>query len=198
LIEDLAKILLSADQIQAKVAELGAAVARDYDGLRPVFLSVLKGSVVFLADLLRHIEMPVEVDFIAAASYGSATQSSGIVRVRLEPAIDVAGRHVLVIEDIIDTGLTLSRLLDMIRQRKPASLRVCTLLDKPARRKTDLQADYVGFAIPDEFVVGYGLDYAEKYRNLPCVGVLKRELYARGRARVGRTGERGQPNSGQY
>ena len=179
---DLAQILLSAEQIQAKVAELGAALRRDYDGLSPVLLGVLKGSVVFMADLLRHIQMPVEVDFVAAASYGRAAESSGAISVRLEPAINVAGRHVLVIEDIIDTGLTLSKLLEMIRTRGPASLKICTLLDKPARRKIRLTPDYVGFEVPDEFVVGYGLDYAEKYRNLPCVGILKPEVYEQKKA----------------
>lgn len=174
---ELAQILLSAEQIQARVAELGAAVRRDYDGLCPLLVGVLKGSVVFLADLLRHIDIPVEVDFVAAESYGSSAQSSGTIRVRLEPAIDVADRHVLVVEDIVDTGLTLSKLLDRLRSHKPASLRVCALLDKPTRRKVDVQSDYVGFEIADEFVVGYGLDYAEKYRNLPFVAILKREVY---------------------
>ncbi|MFQ5809121.1 MAG: hypoxanthine phosphoribosyltransferase [Armatimonadota bacterium] len=179
LTKDLSQIVLSAEQIQAMVAELGAAVQRDYDGLHPVLLGVLKGSIVFLADLLRQIEIPVEVDFVAAASYGSSAESSGTIKVRLEPTLDITGRHVLVIEDIIDTGLTLSKLLETIREREPASLKVCTLLDKPARRKTELAPDYVGCEIPDEFVVGYGLDYAEKYRNLPCVGVLRREVYER-------------------
>jgi len=179
LTEDLSEILLSAAQIEAKVAELGAAVARDYAGKRPVLVGVLKGSVVFLADLLRHMEIPVEVDFVAAESYGSSTQSSGTISVRLEPTLDVAGRHVLVVEDIIDTGLTLGKLLEMLQTRRPASLKVCTLLDKPARREADVEPDYVGFEVPDEFVVGYGLDYAEEYRNLPCVGILKREVYER-------------------
>jgi hypoxanthine phosphoribosyltransferase len=179
LTKDLSQVLLSAEQIQAMVAALGAAVQRDYDGLHPVLLGVLKGSVVFLADLLRQIEIPVEIDFVAAASYGSSAESSGTIQVRLEPALDISGRHVLVIEDIIDTGLTLSKLLATIRERGPASLKVCSLLDKPARRETPLEPDYVGCEIPDEFVVGYGLDYAERYRNLPCVGVLRREVYER-------------------
>jgi len=177
LTDDLSDVLLSAEQIQAKVAALGAAVERDYEGLRPLLIGVLKGSVVFLADLMRNIDMPLDVDFMGAASYGDSAESSGEIKVRLEPALDVAGRHVLVVEDIIDTGLTVSKLLQMIREREPASLKVCTLLDKPARREADVEPDYVGFETPDEFLVGYGLDYAETYRNLPCVGILKREVY---------------------
>ena len=179
LTEDIARILLSAEEIQARVAELGATVERDYDGERPVLVGVLKGAIVFMADLLRHIRMPVDVDFVAAESYGASTESSGTVKVRLEPCINLAGRHVLIIEDIVDTGLTLSRLLEQLRTRQPASLKVCTLLDKPARRQAELEPEYVGFEVPDQFVVGYGLDYAEKYRNLPFVAVLKPEVYQR-------------------
>jgi hypoxanthine phosphoribosyltransferase len=174
---DVQEILLTEDKIQARVAELGAQLNADYAGLEPVLISVLKGSIVFLADLVRSMELPLSIDIMEVSSYGAATETSGQVRILKDLSNPIEGRHVIVVEDIIDTGLTLNYLLRYLREKGPASLRICCLLDKPARRLTEIPIDYVGFTIPDRFVVGYGLDYGERYRNLPYVGVLRPSVY---------------------
>lgn len=174
---DVQEVLLTEDQIQARVAELGAQLNADYAGMEPVLISVLKGSIVFLADLVRSMELPLSIDIMEVSSYGAATETSGQVRILKDLSNPIEGRHVIVVEDIIDTGLTLNYLLRYLREKGPASLRICCLLDKPARRLTEIPIDYVGFTIPDRFVVGYGLDYGERYRNLPYVGVLRPSVY---------------------
>jgi hypoxanthine phosphoribosyltransferase len=174
---DVQEVLLTEDQIQARVSELGAQLNADYVGLEPVLISVLKGSIVFLADLVRGMELPLSIDIMEVSSYGAATETSGQVRILKDLSNPIEGRHVIVVEDIIDTGLTLNYLLRYLREKGPASLRICCLLDKPARRLTEIPIDYVGFTIPDRFVVGYGLDYGERYRNLPYVGVLRPSVY---------------------
>lgn len=175
--QDIKEVLISEEQLAAKVAELGAAISRDYQGKKLIILGVLKGSVVFMADLLRQITVPVEMDFMAVSSYGSGTKTSGVVKILKDLDRLIQGYHVLIVEDILDSGMTLSYLTELLRDRSPASIRIATLLDKPERRKVDIKPDYVGFQIPDEFVVGYGLDYAELYRNLPYVGVLAPHVY---------------------
>ncbi|HEU0250599.1 MAG TPA: hypoxanthine phosphoribosyltransferase [Solirubrobacteraceae bacterium] len=165
--------LVFAEDLQARVRELAAAISRDYVGRRLLLVCVLKGAVLFLADLMRHIDIPVEVDFMAVASYGSATDSSGVVRILKDLDTPLEGRDVLIVEDIVDSGLTLQYLLRNLGSRDPASLEVCALLTKPSRRKVDLPVRYVGFEIPDQFVVGYGLDHAERYRNLSYVAALR-------------------------
>ncbi|HHW58456.1 MAG TPA: hypoxanthine phosphoribosyltransferase [Clostridia bacterium] len=177
LIEDIQEILITEDQLKEKVKELGQMITKDYQGKDLVFIGVLKGAVVFMADLSRSIDLPLSVDFMAVSSYGSSTRSSGIVKIIKDHDINIEGKDVLIVEDIIDSGLTLSYLRETLLGRKPKSLRICTLLDKPERRETDVKVDYCGFKIPDKFVVGYGLDFNEKYRNLPFIGVLKPELY---------------------
>jgi hypoxanthine phosphoribosyltransferase len=174
--DDIQKVLFTEEQIQARVKELGADIAQDYQEREPHLVTIVKGSVPFLADLMRAMDMPLSLDLIGVASY-SGTQSSGEVRLTKDLDDSIEGRHVLVVEDIIDTGLTLSYVLRNLRQRAPASVRVVTFLDKPAGRGTPIQADYVGFTIPDEFVIGYGLDWNQRYRNLPYVGILKRDIY---------------------
>ncbi|MEN3000635.1 MAG: hypoxanthine phosphoribosyltransferase [Armatimonadota bacterium] len=167
------QVLIDAATLQARVRELGEQITRDYDPSDPPLLvGVLKGSLVFLADLMRYMPIPVSYDFVAISSYGTETRTSGVVRLLKDLDTSIAGRHVLVVEDILDTGLTLSYLLELLRMRHPASLKVCTLLRKPARQQIHVPVDYCGFDIPDQFVVGYGLDYAERYRNLPFIGVL--------------------------
>lgn len=174
---DIQKILISEEQLAAKVAELGAAISRDYEGKKLMILGVLKGSVVFMADLLRHITIPVEMDFMAVSSYGAGVKTTGVVKILKDLDRLIESYHVLVVEDILDSGMTLSYLTELLRDRGPASVRIATLLDKPERRKVDIAPDYVGFTVPDEFVVGYGLDYAELYRNLPYVGILAPHVY---------------------
>ncbi len=176
--DDLKETLLTEAEIAEKVAEIGARLSHDYAHTRPLLVCVLKGSVVFYADLIRAMTIPVDLDFIAVSSYGRGT-TSGEVRMIKDLDVSIEGRDVLIVEDILDTGLTLKYLTEMLRARGPASLKLCTLLDKPERRKAPLEADYSGFSIPNEFVVGYGLDYAERYRNLPFVGILKPEVYAK-------------------
>ncbi len=177
LMDDVARILIPEQTLQERIAELGQEISADYEGLNPILICVLKGGYVFLADLTRRLQMRHAVDFMATSSYGDATESSGVVRILKDLDTDIGRRHVLIVEDIIDTGHTLSYLLENLRSRKPASLRICTLLSKPARREVTLEVDYLGFDIPDEFVIGYGLDYAEAYRNLPFIGVLKPQVY---------------------
>lgn len=178
--DDVAEVLLGADAIAGKVAELGARIARDYADRDPVLVSILKGALPFLADLMRCIPIRLSLDFLEVSSYGSSTTSSGVVRILKDLAQPIEGRHVLVVEDILDTGHTLSFVLEHLRGQRPASLALCTLLDKPARRVVGVEPDYKGFEIPDKFVVGYGLDYAERYRNLPFIGVLRPEVYRQG------------------
>jgi hypoxanthine phosphoribosyltransferase len=178
--EDVEEILLTGDEIAARVADLGAQLAADYGGRTPVLVSVLKGSIVFLADLIRAMDVPLNVDLMEVSSYGSATESSGQVRILKDLSSSIEGRDVVVVEDIIDTGLTLNYLLRYLAERHPTSVRVCCLLDKPARRLAEIEIDYRGFTIPDRFVIGYGLDYDERYRNLPYVGVLRPSIYGAG------------------
>jgi hypoxanthine phosphoribosyltransferase len=170
------EVLIDQETLAARVTELGAEVSADYEGRDLLLIGVLKGAVFFMADLMRHLTVPCEVDFMAISSYGDATDSSGIVRILKDLDINIEGRHVLVVEDIIDSGLTLSYLIRNLESREPASLEVCALLTKPSRREIDVPVRYVGFEIPNKFVVGYGLDFAERYRNLPYVGVLDEHL----------------------
>lgn len=176
---DFMDVLIPHEQIQARVAELGAQISADYSGKDLTVIGILKGSVLFMADLIRAISMPLAIDFMAVTSYGASTTSSGNVRILKDLDSSVTGRHLLIVEDIIDSGLTMRYLLGNLASRGAASLRVCTLLDKPERRLTDIRADYTGFAVPNEFVVGYGLDYNQMYRNLPDIGVLHPEIYTK-------------------
>ena len=175
--DDIAEILVDQDRIAGKVRELGARIADDYSEKDLVMVSILKGALPFLADLMREVPIPLSLDFLEVSSYGDATETSGVVRILKDLAKPIEARDVLVVEDIVDTGKTLSFVLDHLRSQRPASVRLCTLLDKPSRRIVPITIDYRGFEIPDKFVVGYGLDYAEHYRNLPFIGVLKPEVY---------------------
>ena len=176
---DVAEVLLTEEQITRRVAELGAQITADYRGGPLTLVSVLKGSLPFMADLMRAIDLPLRIDLMEVSSYGgSTTESSGLVRILKDLSASIADEDVLIVEDIIDTGLTLNYLIRYLRGKNPKSLRICTLLNKPERRTSDVPVDYVGFDIPNEFVVGYGLDYAERYRNLPYIGVLKPEIYS--------------------
>lgn len=175
--DDISTILVDEATIQQRVCELGAAISAAYAGKDLVLVSVLKGSIIFMADLVRSIMVPHEIDFMATSSYGAATSSSGVVRILKDLNVSIQGRNVLVVEDIIDSGHTLTYLLRLLSERQPASLRIVTLLDKPERRAVHIDVDWVGFSIPNEFVVGYGLDYNELYRNLPYIGVLKPSVY---------------------
>lgn len=177
--QDLASILVTREEIQAAVKKLGEQITRDYAGKEPMLVGILKGSVVFFADLIREIDLPMTMEFMAISSYGSATKSSGEVRIIKDLDKAITGRDVLIVEDIVDSGLTLSFLKKTLEGRGAASIKIATLLDKPARRKVDLKSDYYCFIIPDEFVVGYGLDYDEKYRNLPDIGVLHPKIYTK-------------------
>ena len=172
------EVLCSEEEIEDRISELGEEISKEYAGKEILMIGVLRGAVMFMADLARAITVPVMIDFMAVSSYGTSTSSSGIVRILKDLDEEVAGKHVLIVEDIIDSGLTLSYLVDNIKSRQPASVRICTLLNKPERRKVDLEVNYNGFVVPDEFVVGYGLDYAEKYRNVPFIGILKPAIYA--------------------
>lgn len=175
--KDIKEVLFSAEELQLKVKELGAIIAADYQHQEILLVGILRGAVIFMADLARNIDLHVALDFMAVSSYGASSSSSGVVRILKDLDENIEGRHVLVVEDIIDSGLTLSYLMEILKSRNPASLKLCTLLSKPARRKVEVAVDYIGYTIPDEFVVGYGLDYAGRYRNLPFVGVLKPEVY---------------------
>ena len=177
--DDILEVLLSEKEIRARVKKLGAQITKDYAGKKPFFLGVLKGSFVFMADLTRCVDLPCTMDFMAVSSYGGGTSSTGAVRITKDLTHDIEGKDVIIVEDILDSGITLSYLKSYLSNRKPASLRIVTLLDKPSRRKADISADYCGFSVPDEFVVGYGLDFAESYRNLPYIGILKPEIYSR-------------------
>jgi hypoxanthine phosphoribosyltransferase len=169
-------VLIDEEHLQARIAELGDEISSDYAGRDLLLLGVLKGAVFFMADLMRRLTVPCEIDFMAISSYGAATDSSGVVRILKDLDINIEGRHVLVVEDIIDSGLTLSYLMRNLEARNPASLEICALLTKPARREIDVDVRYTGFEIPNRFVIGYGLDFAERYRNLPYVGVLHADL----------------------
>ena len=171
-----AEILIDEDVLQRRIAELGDEISADYHGRDLLLLGVLKGAVFFMSDLMRRLTIPCEIDFMAISSYGAATDSSGIVRILKDLDLNIEGRHVLVVEDIIDSGLTLSYLMRMLESREPASLEICALLTKPERREIDVDVRYTGFEIPNRFVIGYGLDFAERYRNLPYVAVLHPDL----------------------
>lgn len=174
---DIESILLSEAQLDAKLTELAAKIDADYAGKSPLFLGILKGSFIFMADLVRKITLPCEMDFMAVSSYGNKSVTTGAVTITKDLNVDIEGRDVILVEDILDSGLTLSYLMKYLENRRPNSMKICALLDKPARRKAPIKADYSGFEIPDAFVVGYGLDYAEKYRNLPYIGILKPSVY---------------------
>ena len=178
--DDIEKIVFTEEEIRKRVEELGAEISRDYAEVpEGVFcVGILKGAAIFYTDLVRQISLPAQFDFMIASSYGDAMESSGTVQIRKDLDYDIEGKHVIIIEDIIDSGTTMHYLLDYIRLRKAASVKLCAFLSKPARRTVEVPIDYCGFEVPDEFLVGYGLDYAEKYRNLPYIGVLKREVYA--------------------
>ena len=177
--KDIAKVLLTEEQLKKRIAEMGEAISRDYAGKTPTVICILKGAVMFYTDLLREITVPLTMDFMAVSSYGNKTKSSGEVEIRKDLSCSIENKHVLIVEDIVDSGFTLSYLSRMLASRGAASIKIATLLDKPARRApgVTLKTDYSGFVIDDEFVVGYGLDYAELYRNLPYIGVLKPEVY---------------------
>ena len=176
---DIQSVLISEETLAAKVAEMGQAISRDFAGKKLIVIGVLKGSVVFMSDLIRQITIPVEMDFMAVSSYGAGVKTTGVVKILKDLDRLIEGYDVLVVEDILDSGMTLSYLTEMLRDRNPASIHIATLLDKPERRKVEIKPDYVGFTIPDEFVVGYGLDYAELYRSLPYVGILDPKVYTK-------------------
>src|SRR5260221_5090299 len=175
--DDIAEILVTEEEIRAKITELGEQITRDYQDKNLQLLGILKGAVPFIGDLARAINLPLEIDYMAISSYGNSTQSSGVVRILKDLESPLEQKHVLIVEDIVDSGLTLHYLTDVLRQRRPMSLRICTLLDKGRERVKAVELDYTGFQIPDRFVVGYGLDYAQRYRNLPYIGILKPSVY---------------------
>ena len=174
---DIERVLVSEEELKAKVQELGAQITRDYQGKNLLMVSVLKGSVIFMAALMRAVDLPCTIDFMCVSSYGSGTRTSGVVKIIKDLDIDLHGKDLLIVEDILDSGKTLHYITKMLSDRGTASIRIATLLDKPERRVAPLPPDYSGFVIPDKFVVGYGLDYDERYRNLPYIGVLKPEVY---------------------
>ena len=176
--DDVMKTLISAEELQARIQELGEQITKDYAGKTPVLVCVLKGSIMFVADLMKSIDLYAELDTLAVSSYGSGTVSSGVVQLVKDLSNSIEDRDVIIVEDILDTGKTLAYICEMFEARRPASIAICTLLDKPSRRVADITPEYVGFTIPDEFVIGYVLDYDEKYRNLPFVGVLKPSVYS--------------------
>ena len=177
MINHVEKVLLSEEQLSQKIAELGEEISKDYQGKEIVAICVLKGAILFMADLARAVKVPMALDFMAVSSYGNGTSTSGTVRILKDLDNSIEGKHVLVVEDIIDSGVTLKYLLKNLKSRKPASIKLCTLLNKPERRRVEVDIDYCGFTVPDYFLVGYGLDYAEKYRNLPFIGILKPAIY---------------------
>ncbi len=178
--QDIERVLFTEQELKDRVAEIAAQIDKDYAGKEPMLISVLRGSFIFMADLARSITLPCTVDFMAVSSYGSGTTSSGQVKITKDLSESIEGRDIIVVEDILDSGNTLSYLFQLLQARHPASVRLCTLLDKPSRRTKAVTADYTGFTVDDLFVVGYGLDYAEKYRNLPYIGILKPAVYEKG------------------
>ena len=176
--EDVLRVLLSEEEIHAKVKEMGKKITEDYKNSNLMLVTVLKGAVVFLADIMREIDVPAEIDFMVVSSYGSGVKSSGVVKIVKDLDVPLEGKDILIVEDILDSGLTLSYIKELLASRGPRSIKIATLLDKPSRRKVDFHADYVGFSLPHDFVIGYGLDYDEKYRNLPYIGILKPEVYS--------------------
>ncbi len=177
MLDDIAEVLLSKEKLAGKVAELGAKISEDYKGKNLLLVGILKGSVVFMSDLMKEITIPTRIDFMSVSSYGADVKTSGVVKIVKDLDIPLQGYDVLIVEDILDSGLTLHYIIELLKSRNPQSVKICTLLDKPYSRRVDVNTDYHGFDIPDKFVVGYGLDYAEKYRNLPFVGVLKPRVY---------------------
>jgi hypoxanthine phosphoribosyltransferase len=175
--QDIKEILLDEETLKSKIKELGNIISKDYKGKDLVLIGVLKGSVMFMSDLMKEITIPCSMDFMAVSSYGNSTSSSGVVRILKDLDFEIEGKSVLVIEDIIDSGVTLKYLMEYLKARKANSLEIACLLNKPERRKVDMHVKYIGFDVPDEFLIGYGLDYAEKYRNLPFIGILKEEIY---------------------
>lgn len=177
MLDDVQDVLLTEEQIDEIVKGLGKKISEDYKGKNLVLVSVLKGSVVFMADLMRAIDIPLSIDFMVVSSYGNSSESSGVVKIIKDLDTDLRGMDLLIVEDILDTGRTLASLIEILKMRNPSSVKICTFLDKPERRLADIKADYVGCSVPDEFVIGYGLDYDERYRNLPYLGILKRSVY---------------------
>ena len=175
--EDIKEVLFTEKELRARIKEIGKQISEDYRGKDLFLIGVLKGSVMFMADLMRSMKSDVSMDFMAVSSYGASSKSSGVVRILKDLDTDIEGKNVLIVEDIIDTGTTLKYLYEYLMGKRPKSLKIACLLDRPYRRKVDIKADYIGFTIPDEFVVGYGLDYAEKFRQLPYIGILKEEVY---------------------
>lgn len=177
MLKDIQEVLISEEELQSKVKELAAQISGDYAGKNLLLLCILKGGVMFMADLARNITIPAELDFMAVSSYGSSSESSGVVKIVKDLNDHIEGKHVLIVEDIIDSGLTLNYLVKYLKARGPESVEICTILDKPERREVDVEVKYKGFDVPNAFLVGYGLDYAEKYRNIPFIGILKEEVY---------------------
>lgn len=175
--EDIKEILMDENKIREKIKELGHTISEDYNGKELVLIGVLKGSVMFMSDLMKEITVPCSMDFMAVSSYGSSTKSSGVVRILKDLDFEIEGKDVIIVEDVIDSGVTLKYLIEYLKGRKPNSLEIVCLLDKPERRKVNIDVKYMGFTVPDYFLVGYGLDFAEKYRNLPYIGILKEEIY---------------------
>lgn len=173
------RVLISREELDRKVEELGKQISRDYEGKELIIIGVLKGGFIFLSDLARKITIPVDLDFMSVSSYGDSSKSSGVVKIIKDVDTNIDGKHVLIVEDIIDTGLTLNHLVELLKTRGPLSIKICAALDKPSRRKVDIKIDYKGIEIPDEFVIGYGLDYAGKYRNLPEVCILRKDVYTK-------------------
>ncbi|NLI89707.1 MAG: hypoxanthine phosphoribosyltransferase [Epulopiscium sp.] len=174
---DIEKILISEDEISRKTKEIGRQISKEYKGKEVLVVGILKGSSVFMSDLIREIDIPLQIDYMVVSSYGTSTQSSGVVRIEKDLQHSIEGKHIIIVEDIVDTGLTLAYIKKILTGRNPSSIKICTLLDKPARREKNVDIDYAGFEVPDEFIVGYGIDYAEYYRNLPFIGALKRSVY---------------------
>ena len=177
MLQDIREVLISKEAIEAKTKELAERISRDYKGKDLLVVGVLKGSVIFASELIKNINIPCEIDFMAVSSYGSSSETTGVVRILKDLDSEISGKHILIVEDIVDSGVTLSYLLNYLKTRNASSVEIASLLTKPSRRKVDIDCKYVGFETPDEFLVGYGLDYAEKYRNLPFIGILKREVY---------------------
>ena len=175
---DMLKTLITKEELEATVARLGREITRDYQGKTPMMVAVLKGAFIFMADLVRQVDIPCTLDFMCVSSYGKGMSTSGQVKIIKDLDTTIEGKDVIIVEDILDSGVTLSYLMDLLRARKPASIRLCTLFDKPARHKVDIHIDYKGMEVPNEFIVGYGLDYDDYYRNLPYIGVLKPEVYS--------------------